>query len=259
MTTADLAASGIQARPRSSSRIGAIVRLHLVNKQTIIGIPFGILAFVLLVNIAIWWIISTSVTDPADLADAQSGLQWSGAAFYPFVYAMVIGIVAISSTFPLALGFSVTRRDFYLGTALTYLLLSALFGAIFTVLGVIETATDGWGFKGRMFTAVYFGSGAWYERFLLVTAAFLFFFFIGTMFGTIYARWRAFGTLVFFALFTLILVVLALLATLSGSWPAVGDWLVRNGPSGLVAWSLLPTALAAVAGYLVLRKATARN
>ncbi len=32
----------------------------------------------------------------------------------------------MSATFPLALGFSVTRRDFYLGTALTYLLLSAL-------------------------------------------------------------------------------------------------------------------------------------
>ncbi len=50
-----------------------MIRLHLVNKQTIIGIPLGILAFVLLVNIAIWWIISTSV---ADARRSGRGTEW---------------------------------------------------------------------------------------------------------------------------------------------------------------------------------------
>jgi len=249
----------VESGPRRTNRIGSVVRLHLVNKASIIGIPLMILGFILLVNIAIWAIIAASVTDRSDLADAQEGLQWSGASFYLFVYMMVVGIMAISAVFPLAQGFSVTRRDFYLGTSVTYLLLAVFFGAVMTVMAAIETATRGWWLGGRMFTAVYFGDGAWYERFFLFTAGFLFFFFVGTVIATIYSRWRVFGTLVFFAILTVLLVGLAFLATVSGSWPAVGSWFVTNGPTGFIAWSLVPTAISALAGYAVLRKATPKN
>ncbi|THG32320.1 ABC transporter permease [Naasia lichenicola] len=248
------------ARPsRPTSRIGSVVRLHLVNKASIIGTPLIILGFILLVNVAIWAIIAASVTDASDLADAQEGLQWSGASFYLFIYMMVLGILGVSATFPLALGFSVTRRDFYLGTAATWVLLSVFFGAVFTLLAVVETATGGWGLGGRMFTAVYFGDGVWYQRFLLFTAAFLFFFFFGTVIAAIYSRWRVTGTLVFFGILTVLLVALAFLATVTRSWPEVGNWFVVNGAPGLVAWSLVPTVISAVAGYAVLRRATPRG
>ena len=99
---------------------------------------------VLLVNIGVWAIIDGSVSDANDRAQTLEGLQWSGAAFYPFVYAMVIGITSISATFPLALAYSVTRRHFAVGSAITYAMLSAFFAAIFTVLALIEAATGGW-------------------------------------------------------------------------------------------------------------------
>jgi len=40
------------------------------------------------------------------------------------------------------------------------------------------------------------------------------------------------------------------------------DFSVRSllhGPAGLVAWSLIPTAIAAIAGYAVLKQTTARG
>ena len=46
---------------------------------------------------------------------------------------------------------------------------------------------------------------------------------------------------------------------LHGSWPAVGEWFAAMGPIGVVAWLLVPTALAAVAGYFILRRATPKS
>lgn len=245
----------------ASGRVLAVTRLHLVNRMSVFGIPWIILAFIFLVNLVIWWIVFSATTDPADRADAQDGLQFSGATFYIFVYMMVLGIQAVALTFPFALGYSVTRREFWFGTALNFVIVSALYSAGMTVLAVIEQATGGWGFGAHFFTAVYFGGddAPWYLRFGLFFAIFLFFFFVGAVIATIYQRWRVNGMLVFFAVLVLVVLGLVAWATLTQSWPAVGSWFVATGASGVVAWSLVPTAISAVAGYLIIRRATPKN
>ena len=144
-----------QGPPRG--RVLAVTRLHLVNRLSAFGVPWMILGFIFIVNLAIWWIIFASVTDEADRADARDGLAYSGALFYIFVYMLVLGIQAVAFTFPFALGFSVTRRDFWLGSALTFIALSAAYSAGLTILATIEVATDGWGLGGTMFASYYFG------------------------------------------------------------------------------------------------------
>jgi hypothetical protein len=248
-------------RSTGHSRILPIARLHAVNRLQVFIVPALILLFILLVNMVIWWLILRSVTDPADRADAQEGLQYSGASFYVFVYAIVLGAQAVAFVFPYALGMSVTRRDFWLGSVLAFVGLSAVYSAFITVLAVIEQVTDGWGLGGRMFTVLYFGGedAPWYERFLLFFAAFLFCFFIGAVVATIYQRWRVNGMLLFFAALTLVVLGGIVLITLTDSWPAVGAWFVATGAGGLVAWSLVITAASAVVGYLVLRRSTPRG
>ncbi|MDO9398564.1 MAG: hypothetical protein Q7T71_18630 [Herbiconiux sp.] len=245
----------------SSSRVTAVTRLHFVNRLSVFGVPWLILGFIFVVNLAIWWIIFSSVQDPGDRQDVQDGLQYSGASFYIFVYMMVLGIQAVAMTFPFALGYSVTRRDFWLGTALSFVLLSALYAAGMTVLAVLEEATGGWGFGGRMFTTLYFGGSdlPWYGRFLLFAAIFLFFFFVGSAIATIYQRWRVNGMLVFFGALILLVVGGAALVTLTASWPAVGAWFAAMGPTGVVAWSLVPTVLAALVGFVLLRRTTPKG
>ncbi|WP_368498840.1 hypothetical protein [Herbiconiux sp. A18JL235] len=248
------------AAPRTSSRVVPVLRLHLINRFTVFVLPWLILGFIFLVNFLIWWIISRAA-GPGSGQDVSDGLQYSGASFYIFVYMTVMGVQAVALTFPFALGYSTTRRDFWLGTSLAFVLLSALYAAGMTVLAGLETATNGWGFHGQMFTAIYFGGAdaTWYTRFFLFFTGFLFFFFVGAVVATIYQRWRVNGMLVFFASLILLLVGIAALITLTNGWPAFGQWFVEHGPVGVMLWSLVPTALSGVLGYLILRRTTPKG
>jgi hypothetical protein len=258
MTAIAPEAAILRTTPASGQRIWRVVRLNLVNKWSTIWLPIMIMGFIWVVNYLIWWII-WAATGPKDRAHALQNTQWSGGAFYIFVYMLVVGITVISLTFRFALGYSVTRRDFYLGSALTFLLLAAGYSLGFTVLSMIEEATGGWGLGGHLFTSVYFGGGGFWARLFIVFVAMLFFFFVGSTSGALFMRWKVNGLLVAAAILVLLLVGSVALITLTGSWPAVGSWFVSMGPTGVVAWLLVPTAVAAVSGFFILRRATPSN
>lgn len=258
MTAITPEAVNLRTTPASAQRIWRVVRLNLVNKYTTIWVPIMIMGFIWLVNYLIWWIIFAA-TEPKDRAHALEGTQWSGGGFYIFVYMLVVGIQVISMTFPFALGYSVTRRDFYLGSALTFGMLAAGYSIGFSVLSMLEEATGGWGLGGHLFTSVYFGGGGFWERLFIVFVSMLFFFFVGSTSGTIFMRWRVNGLLIAMAILVLLLVGLVALITFTGNWPAVGSWFMTMGPTGVVAWLLVPTAIAAVAGFFILRRSTPKS
>lgn len=254
-TTAPLTEAG---HPRRMTRIWNAARLNFVNPWTVYWIPLMILFFIWLVNFAIWWIISSSVSG-ADRQDAMDGTQWSGASFFIFVYMLVIGVQSMNATFAYALGLSLSRREFYLGSSLAFVVLSAAYGAILTTLSYLEEWTNGWGVGGHMFTSFYFGAGPVWQRFFVFTVALLFFSFTGAVSGTIFMRWRTNGLLIAAAVSIVLVVALLALITLTGSWPLVGEWFVASGPSGVVAWMLIPTVISAIAGYFILSRATSRG
>ncbi|WP_285113806.1 hypothetical protein [Leifsonia sp. fls2-241-R2A-40a] len=256
--TAATPAPTLIAAPAAGQRIWRVVRLNVVNKWSVIWIPVLIMSFIWLVNWLIWWII-WAATAPADRAEAMDGTQWSGAAFYIFVYMLVIGIQVISATFSFALGYSATRRDFALGSGLTFLLLAAGYSLGFTVLSAIEEWTNGWGLGGHLFTSVYFAGANFGERLFIAFVTMLFMFAVGAFSAALFMRWRMNGILVAGAVLALVLVGAVALITFTQSWPAVGEWFAASGPVGVATWLLIPTALAAVAGYLVLGRATPRS
>jgi hypothetical protein len=149
MTSVALTEQASTARRRMPNRITAVFRLHFVTIATTIAVPWLILAIIFAANYVIWWIIARSVSDPADLADAQEGFSYSGATFYIFVYMMIVAVQAINLTFAFAQGYSVTRRDFYLGTSLAFVALAVMYAAGLTVLSYLEEVTGGWGLGGR--------------------------------------------------------------------------------------------------------------
>jgi hypothetical protein len=239
-------------------RILNVTRLHLTNKFPMMVLPLLILGFIFLVNLTIWWLIFSAIgTD--DAADASQGMQFSGASTFIFVYMMVVAVQAVNLTFPFALGYSVTRRDFYLGSSLMFVLLSGYYAAIMTIMATLERATNGWGFGGAMFDVVYFNADNPLQQFVLFLLVFLFFFFVGAATSSVYVRWRANGMYVFFAALTILVVGLIALTTFTESWPRVGEWFVANGAMGVALWTLVPTALSAITGFVLLRKATPKN
>lgn len=259
MTAITHSPSRSAAERQPMNRILAVVRLNFVNTWTVLIVPLMILGFILLINIAIWAIVLNSIGDEAGKADARVGFSYTGASFYVFIYMMVVALQAYNLTFPFALGYGVTRRDFYLGTSLAFTLLSAMWATVLTVMSYIEDLTHGWGLGGQMFTAVYFGDNSGVARFAMYFCLFMFFFFFGSVIAAVYSRWKVNGTLLFFAVLVVGLVGLIALATYTQNWPAVGAWFVSNRAVGLALWSLIPTVLSGIAGYAVIRRATPRN
>ena len=241
-----------------SSRVLANAKLIVSNPMTTLILLWIILGIIFAVNWLIWLLIVTSA-GPDAMANASQGMAWSGASMYLFVYMMVIAIQAVNASFPLALGWGSTRRDFSLGSAVVWVALSLIYSVGFTILSVIERVTNGWGLGGVMFNAIYYGDAPWYERFLLSLAVFLFFFFVGSALAAAYVRWKAMGLIVFFALLTLLLIGGAAGGTFTDAWPRGWATIGGLGGGGIAAWSLVITVVAGLIGWLLLRKATPRN
>lgn len=255
MSTATTTQKSASAEAR---RVFNVTKLHFTNAFPLMVLPLLILGFIFLVNYVIWMLIFGTVGS-ADAADVSEGMQFSGASMFIFVYMMVVAVQAVNLTFPFALGYGVTRRDFYLGSSLAFVLLSVYYATIMAILASVERATGGWGLGGRMFDVIYFGAEDFATRFVLFLLVFLFFFFIGAATASVYVRWKSTGMIAFFAVLTLIVLGAVVLITQSESWPAVGEWFVTNGALGVAAWSLLPTAAAAIAGFFLLRRATPKS
>jgi hypothetical protein len=240
-------------------RILTVVRLHVANPYTTIVMPWVILGIILVINLIIWGLIAVAVgTHGKDAINAQVGFSYSGSSFYIGVYMMIVAVQAISITFPFALSYGSTRRDYWLGSSVTFVLLSAMYAIGFTILGSIERATNGWGLGGRMFTPIYFGD-EWWQRLLICFFGLLFFFFIGSSLAAVWVRWKVTGMVTFFTALAFLLLGGITVLTLTNSW--IGFWaaLAAAGPLGIASWLLVPAAIGAVVGYFLLRRATPRT
>ena len=237
----------------SAQRIWRIVRLHYTNWRLVVVVPWAILLGILLVNMAIWYLVvyGTGVRD--------MDTQYTGSVFSLFGYQAVIGIQAMSLTFSYAIGIASTRRDFYLGTALWFLLHCAQFTIGIVLLSYLEQWTSGWGVGGHVFQTIYFGTGGLGERLFTVYFGLVGVMFLGSIFGAVYVRWRTYGLYAVGAIFVLGLLAIAAVLTLTHGWGAVGAWFLANSTPGLIAWSIPFTAACAVVAYLALRRAVPRG
>jgi hypothetical protein len=248
---------GTERAQSQATRIWKVVRLHLVNKMIYVGVPW-IIVFTAWIFTMIIALLITFAAGPS-AAKGLEGMTYSWAVISPLWYLVVVAVQTINLTFPFALGFSVTRRDFYLGTSLLFVLISIFNSAGLTLLTALEKATNGWGIGAHMFTSLWFGHQSWPANFLIFLVMQLGIFFIGACIATVYLRWRITGMLIFWISFAAVMIGLIALVTLTNNWGIVGSWLAVQGVVGVFAWLLVPTAIAAVFGYFVLRKATPKN
>ena len=255
MTT--VTATPVLTPPPAFARIWNIVRLHMVNRQTYLGIPWIITVAAWAVSMAISVIIINVAGDDTD--KALAGMTNSWAVLSPLWYMCAVAVLAISQSFPFALGFGVTRRDFYLGTSLMFLLASVGNALAYATLVEIERLTNGWGIGAVMFDALYFQDQPWIANVFLFSITQLGILFVGACIATIYMRWRITGMLVFWLGIAAIVVGLAAIFTFTYSWPAVGAWFVAQGTLGVFGWVTVLVALAAFTGFFVLRRATPKN
>ncbi len=239
---------------RSWQRVVRITRLQFVDPWVFVWLPAIITGAALLISIAIAFIVTRIAgVDPEAL---RVGMRNSWAVLAAFWYFITIAIQAMAATFPFALGVGSTRRDFWLGSMLAFGVFSAITALVFAGLRGLEIVTGGWGTSAAMFDALWYVGTPWWVGAWSTFSLALAFLVIGAATTACYMRWRALGVII--AVLAVVGLLVAAVAVITGlaAWGAVVAWFTRIGVFGIFAVVLGVTALAAIGGFLVIRRAT---
>ncbi|RXZ78642.1 hypothetical protein EBB07_26075 [Paenibacillaceae bacterium] len=226
------------------NRIAGVIKIHLQDRWSWVLLP--------------WLIITISFTCNLVIGAAMDEENfYTGGLASIYVYMLVMGILCVNQSFPLAIGFGVRRKDFFLGTAVTIFTLGAIFGIVLWGLGFLENnVTNGWGVHLHFFHLPYVSDGSalmqiW-VNFTVITSLF----FIGFVIACLYRRFGKQG------LYTL-LISLLLVFTISGylmnhydRWGVVGNWLASSTAVGLGSGMFGAGLILAFLSYLLLRRST---
>ncbi|WP_297084855.1 ABC transporter permease [uncultured Demequina sp.] len=238
------------------ARIANVMRMHVANPMPTLIMPWIITAIVFGVNLSIWLMVANAAGG-AEYLEPRA-FQYNGGVSWIVIFMMVVAVQAMSLTFRFALGFSVTRREYYLGTAAYFVGLALLYSTGLTGLAALERATDGWGLDAAFFAPFGLVDESLGLVWLLYLMTMLLFFFLGSAIATVWVRWRAYGLYSFFIGLALLLVAAGWGITAADAWGDVGEFLTTTPLAQLAAWTLPVTALCAVVGFLFLRRATPR-
>ncbi len=227
------------------NRVLQAARLQLVHPLVILGIPWLIVGVSFAINVAVWH------TTPAGDADNS----FSGGILALYFTVMAVYVQAVTQLLPFAMGIGLSRRAFYLGTAVLAVAQALFYGLSLTVLTVIERATGGWGAGLEFWAPGPFEVDGLALQVLVFAAPMLAFMFVGVFLGVTQKRWGPAGV---WGVMIGTLVVLGMVAITLGwfsLWPTVWSWLVEQSLLTLAVG--LPAALAvafAALSYTGLRR-----
>jgi hypothetical protein len=240
------------------STLVKVVRYHLVQPSQYLAVTWMFLVFIFAANVVIFRLIPVSyhtvltANGPASVVNDR----YTGALCSFFIIFFVLGVQSISRSLPFGLALGMSRRSFYLGTALLAAAVAAADGLALTLLQAAERATGGWGVHMHFFRVPYLLDGPWYLTWLTSFVGLTLLFVYGMWFGIVYRRWSLAGTLAFVAAQVTVLLAAALVVTWAHGWAGVGHFftgLTAAGLTGLLA--VLAMALLA-GGHATIRRAT---
>ena len=214
-------------------RVLQAARLHVIHPLPALGMQWLIVGLAFAINLAVWHLTP---------AGAEGG-GFTGGILALYITMMVGYIQSVTLLLPLAMAMSLSRRSFYLGTALVALVEALLYGAVLSALVAVEGATNGWGA----------GMGFWAPGRLDVDNAalqvlvsgtpVLAFAFLGMGMGVVSKRWGPSGTWILALGSVVLFGALSILVSWLDSWAAIGAWLADQSIGTLTI--VLPAAVAA--------------
>lgn len=238
--------AGTDTRPAAvRHRTLNVVRLQFVNSQTFVWVPALVLGGAWVITMLIYWIIHS-----AGGVDVKIG----GGSQAPLWYFLVIGVQAMTLTFPFSQAMSLTRREFYLGSLAAAAVSGLGMSLMFVLLGLIEQATDGYGMNGYFAYLDWVWEAGPLAAGLTYFVSTMLFFIIGFWFATIFKRFGTTTLVIVMLAIGLVIVGFIALISLRQAWPEVGMWIVDTGSLGLTMWAVVMSALLAVGSYLTLRR-----
>jgi len=239
MTTATAA-----PRPHSN-RVLNVVRLQLINTQSLVWVPLIVLAGAVVVSLLIIGLI------PGD------DVKVVGAANAPLWYFLALGVQAMTLAFPFSQAMSITRREFFLGTLILGAIAAAMMASIFLVLAGIEALTDGFWMNGRIAYLPYLFESGWATAWLAYFTVTLLLFVVGFWMATIWKRFGTFAVVAIGVALGLVVTIAIFAITKLQWWASVITWFTDIGVLGVALGGLVLTAALSFGTYATLRRATA--
>jgi hypothetical protein len=158
-----------------------------VPPAAILGVPWAVVASSFVINWAVWSV--------ADLRHQAGEDGFTGGILALYVTVALLFVQAVTQLLPFAMGVSLSRRSYWLGTALVGILSSVGYGLVLAVLSGIESATDGWGVGLKFWAPVPLRVGNFFLQILVSGAPMLAFVFAGIGIGVVFKRWGPNGPL----------------------------------------------------------------
>jgi hypothetical protein len=228
------------------NRVLAAARMHLVNPLVMLGIPWAIVALSFAINLAIW-----GLTD----AGAQPDGGITGGVLALYITVLVVYAQAVSQILPFAMGVSLSRRTFYLGTALVAVGQSLAYGIALAALGAIEGATGGWGVGLRYWAPAGLDVDNAALQVLVSGAPMLAFAFLGIGMGIIFKRWGQAGIWYLVSGSIVTFGGLGILITWRRAWGDIGRWMTdQSVPTVAVTLSVAFAVVVGALAFAALRR-----
>jgi hypothetical protein len=223
-----------------------VCRFHLLQRMNYFVLPLAILAFGFLVDVVV-----LKLTPAGHSPD-----RWVGGLGAIYVLVFVLGVQSVARSLPYALSLGITRRAYYVGTALLAAAFGGTYGLLIALGQVIERATDGWGFKMAFFRVPYILDGSWYLTWLTSGVVLALLFVLGTWFGLAFRRWNLVGAIGLGAALISLLALGAALATWTSAWTNLGHFFTTLSAAGLTGLLLALTVTLAAGALTTIRRVT---
>jgi hypothetical protein len=224
------------------NRISGVLTLHYRDKWSWIYIPAIILFSSFAVNLIIGFLVPTQVA------------IYTGGVSSIFIYLFVAGIIVVAKTFPFAVGMSIRRVDYFIGTVMIGAISSFVFSLLIFLMGQLENRSNGWGNRLHFFYFPYLNDGTLVEQFGIYMILFLHLFFLGFLIASFAKRFGRKGMFISTTAFLLIGSIIFYLIHFFELWGNIFSWFIDKTAIQISIWLLPFVLFYLLASFLLLRK-----
>jgi hypothetical protein len=236
-------ANGIERQGYTMNRTAGALKIQLTDRFGWIFLP--------------WIIISISFIVSLIIGGTSGDKIYTGGLSSIHIYMLIFGVINVVQSFPFAIGFSVRRKDFLLGTTLAIALVSLGSAILLWALGFIESElTGGWGVKLHFFNLPYISDSSAIGQIWTQLSLMLHMFMLGFVVSCIFRRFGRVGLYVFSISLFILFSVLTSLLTFYEKWKAIVGSFDGVSATELASGMFLVTLVYWLLSYLMLRRAT---
>ena len=222
-----------------------VARYHLADRMTYLAVPWAIMAFSFLINLAI-----------AAMAPQPPGGMYTGGLVTIYIFLLICGVLSMTRELPFGLMLGVSRRSYYLGTALLVVALGLAYGLGLAALQAVERATGGWGLSLHFFQVPWIMNGPWYQTWATSFVLLVLFFLYGMWYGLMYRRWNLLGLLLFSAGQVVTAVAVVAMLALTNGWRAFGHFFTTVQAPALAGVLAALAIVLGLGGFSTIRRVT---